>query len=180
MVYFVSDLHLSPFDSKAEKAREELFIRWLEEIRHSADKIFLLGDMMNFWFEYRNVIPRGYTRFLGKLIELTAEGIEIHYFVGNRDMWTRDYLSKDIGLIVHHGIEEFEIASHRFLLGHGHELTKSIRHKLMFKLYGSRIFYTLFAFLHPRVGIGCGNFISERNSKKTVLDDMEANKTNIK
>ena len=168
MVYFASDLHLSVSKDNAEKNREKLFIRWLDEIQYSADKIFLLGDMMNLWFEYKDVIPRGYSGFLRKLTELTEKGVEIHYFVGNHDMWTVDYLSKEIGLIVHRKIEEIEIESHRFLLGHGHELIKEIPIKMLFKLYGSRFFRHIFAFAHPRIGIRLGNYFSDKNERKAV------------
>ena len=176
MIYFVSDLHISASKNETGKIREELFIRWLDEIQHTAEKIFLLGDMMNFWFEYKNVIPRGYTHFLKKLKELIDKGVEIHYFVGNHDMWTLDFLSEEIGLIVHRKMEEMEIKSRRFLLGHGHELTKGIRHKLLFKLYGSQLFWRIFAFIHPRLLIGYGNYVSDKNLKKAMKNTIKTDR----
>ena len=173
MIYFASDLHLST--SEDGKAREKAFINWLDDIKHVADKIFLLGDMFNFWFEYKKVVPRGYVRFLGKLTELIDEGIEIHYFTGNHDMWVSDYLSKDLGLIVHRNITEMKIGSHRFLLGHGHELTKEIPNKLLFKIYDITLLHNLFGAIHPRWGMTWGNNLSVRNSKKNVLDIIEPN-----
>jgi UDP-2,3-diacylglucosamine hydrolase len=172
----VSDLHLSTSDEG--KVREKIFITWLNDIKYNADKIFLLGDMFNFWFEYEKVVPHGYTRFLGKLAELIDEGIEIHYFVGNHDMWINDYFSNDIGLKVHCDMAEIEIGPCRFFLGHGHELTKNIPDKLLFKIYNNALFRNMLGAIHPRWGISLGNYLSEKNNKKNVSDIMRSDGNN--
>ena len=181
MTYFASDLHLSSSGDEASKNRELLFIRWLDAIQPVARKIYLLGDMVNFWFEYKNVIPCGYSRFFGKLARLVSKGTEVHYFTGNHDMWVRDYLSKEIGLIVHRNMEEIEIESCRFFVGHGHELTKDIPVKLLFKLYDTALFRHFLAAMHPRWGITLGNYLSEKNQNKAVSDtgDFERNNHQI-
>lgn len=167
-VYFASDLHLS-LDA-AGKIRERIFIDWLEKIRYSADKIFLLGDMFEFWFEYKNVIPLGFARFWGKLAELADQGIEIHYFAGNHDMWMQENLSKEIGIILHKGMTEFEIGSCRFLLGHGHELLNAPAQKLLFGLYNNKLICDVFASIHPRWGMSWGNNIAVKNRKSGTND----------
>ena len=94
-IYFLSDAHLGSRASADSREREQRLCRFLDSIRHEASAIYLLGDIFDFWFEYHNVIPKGYTRFLGKLSELSDAGIEIHYFTGNHDMWAFDYLHEE-------------------------------------------------------------------------------------
>ena len=176
-VYFASDLHLK-YNDEASIQREWLFVQWLDMVKQDASQIYLLGDMFDFWFEYKEVIPPGFFRLFGKLAELTDRGIEIHYFVGNHDMWMRNHLSKHLGLILHHGASEIEIGTHRFFIGHGHELAEGVFLKLLFKLYKSRFFQKLFSSIHPRWGIACGNYLSARNHNKKTYDNLETSDRN--
>jgi UDP-2,3-diacylglucosamine hydrolase len=100
-LYFASDLHLGAPNAQKSAAREKAFISWLDHIKPSAKAIYLLGDVFDFWFEYKTVIPKGFTRLFGKLAELSDAGIEIHFFKGNHDMWVFDYFEKELGLIMH-------------------------------------------------------------------------------
>ena len=100
-LYFASDLHLGAPNAQKSAVREKAFINWLDDIKPTAKAIYLLGDVFDFWFEYKTVVPKGYTRLLGKIAELSDAGIEIHYFKGNHDMWVFDYFQKELGLTLH-------------------------------------------------------------------------------
>ena len=101
MVYFISDAHLGSLLIPDKHEHERKLVRWLEHIRPTATAIYLMGDIFDFWFEYKTVVPKGYARLLGKLAEMTDAGIEIHFFTGNHDVWTFGYLEDEAGLIVH-------------------------------------------------------------------------------
>jgi len=116
-VYFVSDAHLG---SGADSRRREIALcRFLESVRGECRMLILLGDMFDFWFTYRYLVPRGHTRLLGKLAEMSDDGVEIHFFIGNHDMWMFDYLTGECGAIMHDDPEVMEIEGKRFLIGHG-------------------------------------------------------------
>lgn len=169
-IYFASDLHLIQAPDDASRRREKDFVKWLDSVKADADAIFLLGDMFDFWFEYRNVVPRGFTRLLGKLGELTDAGIPIHFFTGNHDLWVRDYLSAEIGMIVHRRPTEFELAGKRFLIGHGHGLGPTgFVDQLLQRTFNSRFLRVLFASVHPRRGIAFGKNWSINNRRRHGL-----------
>ena len=121
--YFISDLHLgaSYLDTRQS---EQKVIDWLNSIKSSAKRLILLGDILDYWYEYRHVVPRGYIRFFGKLAELSDSGIEIHWFTGNHDIWIFDYLPAELGITLHRTNEVLDIDGHSFFLSHGyiHEL----------------------------------------------------------
>lgn len=120
MYYFASDMHFGMETAHgSSRERERLFIRWLGEVSADAKAIFLVGDVFDFWFEYKRVIPKGFSRLLGKLSELTDRGIEIHFFPGNHDMWAYDYLSEECGLVLHHEPCLFELSGKKVFVGHG-------------------------------------------------------------
>src|SRR4051812_30202097 len=95
-IYFLSDFHLGAPDYAGSLQREKIIVEFLDSIKHNASEIFIVGDMFDFWYEYRKVVPKGFVRLLGKLAELTDSGISIHFFVGNHDMWMKDYLTKEL------------------------------------------------------------------------------------
>ncbi|MBQ0143297.1 MAG: UDP-2,3-diacylglucosamine diphosphatase [Prevotellaceae bacterium] len=121
-IYFISDAHLGCKALEHRRMQERRLVRFLDDIKDKADAIYLLGDMFDFWFEYQEVVPKGYTRFLGKLSELTDSGIEVHYFTGNHDMWTNGYLHKECGVIIHEEPITIEIHNKIFYLAHGHKV----------------------------------------------------------
>ena len=124
-VYFLSDAHLGSWDIDHGRTQERRLVRFLDSIKTKARAIYLLGDMFDFWCEWRYVVPKGYTRFLGKLSELTDMGVEVHYFTGNHDIWTYGYLEEECGLIVHTKPETVEIYDKVFYIAHGDGLKRA-------------------------------------------------------
>ena len=118
-IYFASDQHFGAPTVELSKIRESKFVNWLDEIKQDADILFLLGDLFDFWFEYKKAVPKGFVRVLGKLAEIRDRGIEIHFFVGNHDLWMHDYFEKELNIPVYHKPEEFTINNKLFLIGHG-------------------------------------------------------------
>lgn len=147
-VYFVTDAHLGSGSDSAE--RENAMIRWLSSIEDDARGVVMLGDIFDFWFTYRNAVPRGYVRLLGKMAEMADRGIEFHFFLGNHDMWLFDYLEKEIGVVMHSGIDEMTIDGKLFLLGHGDGMgSKDNAYNVLKYLFRNRLCQKLFACLPP-------------------------------
>lgn len=149
-IYFASDLHLGMQPAEESLRREKLFIEWLEEIRRDARELWLLGDVFDYWFEYKRVVPRGYTRFLGKLSELADKGIKVHIFSGNHDVWLFDYLSEEVGADIHHHPLITKFGDKTFYLSHGDGLTKRDKGYLILKsIFRSRFLQWCYARIHP-------------------------------
>src|SRR6266487_3564039 len=108
-IYFLSDFHLGAPDYSTSLMREKRIVKFLDEIKKNADQVFITGDLFDFWYEYKKVVPKGFVRILGKLAELTDAGIALHFFVGNHDMWMNDYFEKELGVKVYHHPEEFDL-----------------------------------------------------------------------
>ena len=176
-IYFASDFHLGSFDISDSHKREKMVISWLSSIEKDAKAIYLLGDIFDFWFEYKKVVPKGFVRLLGKLADLIDKGIDIHYVVGNHDMWMNDYLEQEIGLKLH--FQEFIINEDNKLifLGHGDGLGKGdYTYKLLKVIFSSNICKWLFSRLHPNFGISLGQAWSNKSKKrqeKLVNEDKE-------
>ena len=163
-IYFASDNHLGAPTQAKSAPRERLFVQWLDEIKEDAAVIFLLGDLFDFWFEYKTVVPKGFVRVLGKLAELADAGIPIHFFVGNHDMWMLDYLEKEIGIVVHYQPKEFSYNKKTFFIGHGDGLGPNDKgYKRMKKVFTSRFFQWCFRWLHPDIGMRLGHYLSVKN-----------------
>ena len=176
-IYFASDFHLGSFDISDSHKREKMVISWLSSIEKDAKAIYLLGDIFDFWFEYKKVIPKGFVRLLGKLADLIDKGIDIHYVVGNHDMWMNDYLEQEIGLKLH--FQEFIINEDNKLifLGHGDGLGKGdYTYKLLKVIFSSNICKWMFSRLHPNFGISLGQAWSNKSKnrqEKLVNEDKE-------
>ena len=163
-VYFASDFHLGVPNKAQSLLREKKLVQWLSDIEKDAQHIFLVGDVFDFWFEYKTVVPRGYTRLLGKLASLADAGIQIHYFTGNHDMWTFGYLEEELGLKVYRNPIEVCINKQQFYIGHGDGLGPGDNgYKFIKKVFASPISQWLFARLHPNFGIGLANFWSGKS-----------------
>ena len=173
-IYFASDFHLGAPNEEASLLREKKIIKWLESIEHDAFEIYLLGDVFDFWFEYKKVIPRGFVRLQGKLAALTDSGIKIHWFHGNHDMWVFDYIPKELGVTLHQAEIEKNYNGKTFLIGHGDGLGPGDHgYKFIKKVFRSNISQWLFARLHPNFGIGMANFFSSKSRKSTgTADDV--------
>ena len=151
--YFAADVHLG-LQVGNVKEREQRFVQWLEKVAADAKAIFLLGDIFDFWCEYKKVVPKGYVRTLGKLAELTDKGVEIHFFPGNHDLWTFGYLAEETGMIVHHQPLEIQLEGKTFYLAHGDATGKLTRgYRLLRAIFGSPFFQFCFSWIHPRWGI---------------------------
>ena len=172
-IYFASDQHLGAPTPKASLPREKKFVAWLDTIKEDAGTIFLLGDLFDFWFEYKTVVPKGFVRVLGKLAELKDAGIDIYFFVGNHDLWMRDYFQKELNIPVFHKPQEFDINGKLFLIGHGDGLGPNDHgYKRMKKVFTFPFFKWLFRWLHPDIGVRLGHYFSVKN--KLISGDEDA------
>lgn len=171
-IYFASDFHLGVPTHEKSLAREKRIIKWLESVEHDAQEIFLLGDVFDFWFEYKNAIPKGFVRLQGKIANLTDNGIKVHWFLGNHDMWIFDYIPKELGVELHESEIECTFNGKLFYIGHGDGLGPGDNgYKIVKKIFRAKFFQWCFARLHPNLGIGMANFWSRSSRKKTGDDD---------
>ena len=158
-IYFLSDAHLGSLAIPHGRMQERRLVRFLDSIKEKAAAIYLLGDMFDFWYEYKFVVPKGYTRFLGKLSELTDMGVEVHYFTGNHDIWAYDYLEKECGVILHKQPETTEIYGKMFYLAHGDGLgDPDKKFKFIKNIFHNKVCQWAFSGLHPRWGMSSGAF----------------------
>jgi UDP-2,3-diacylglucosamine hydrolase len=172
-IYFASDQHLGAPTPQASLPREKKFVAWLNVIKEDAGAVFLLGDLFDFWFEYKTVVPKGFVRVLGKLAELKDAGIAIYFFVGNHDLWMRDYFQKELDIPVFHQPQEFDINGKLFLIGHGDGLgPEDHGYKRMKKVFTFPFFKWLFRWLHPDIGVRLGHYFSVKN--KLISGDEDA------
>lgn len=172
-VYIASDQHLGLPNRKESLVREKKFVAWLETIKQDAHTLFLLGDLFDFWFEYKTVVPKGFIRVLGKLAELKDHGIDIHFFVGNHDLWMRDYFQIELDIPVYHKPNEFLINNKIFLIGHGDGLGPGDRgYKRMKKVFRHPLSKWLYRWLHPDLGMKLGVYLSTKN--KLISGDEDA------
>jgi UDP-2,3-diacylglucosamine hydrolase len=157
-VYFSSDYHLGVPSLPKSREREKLIVRWLESIQHDAQTIFLVGDIFDFWFEYNKTVPRGFVRLLGKLAELSDQGIELIIFTGNHDMWMSGYLTEEVGAAIYRNPVSFTFhtsaGSKTILIGHGDGLGPGdSTYKFLKKVFENEFFQTIFRLVHPDVGM---------------------------
>lgn len=173
-LYFLSDFHLGAPNAAASLEREKAVVAFLESVRHDAGRIIIAGDIFDFWFEYKKAIPRGFTRLLGKLAELTDSGIPIEVFVGNHDMWMRDYFQRELNIPVHYEPKVYEWNDKRFYIGHGDGLGPGDHgFKFIKKIFRNPLCQWLFGWLHPNLGIGLANYFSRKSREKTGEADAE-------
>ena len=165
-VYFLSDFHLGVPDAEKSREREKLIVQFLDEAKQDAHTIFLVGDMFDFWFEYRTVVPKGFVRLLGKLAELSDSGIQLHFFVGNHDMWMGDYFKKELNMPVYYGPQTFQFNDCSFFIAHGDGLGPGDHgYKAMKKVFRSPVCQWLFSLLPPAIGIGTANYFSRKSRR---------------
>lgn len=173
-IYFVSDAHLGSRMEKDPKAHEKRLVDWLDQVKEDASTIYMLGDMFDFWYEYKTVVPKGYVRFLGKMAELIDAGIEIHFFTGNHDLWTFGYLEQEVGLIVHRKPEIVRLGNKTFYLAHGDGLsTDDHGFKFIRNIFHNRTCQKLFRFVPPQIGQNFGFRWSKNNRLKLTPEDHE-------
>lgn len=163
-IYFASDQHLGAPTPEASFPREQKFVAWLDEVKKDAEAIFLLGDLFDFWFEYKTVVPKGFVRVLGKLAEIRDSGIPIYFFVGNHDLWMNDYFEKELTIPVYHTTKEFVFNDKVFLIGHGDGLGPGDKgYKRMKKVFTNPLSKWFYRWLHPDVGVKLAQYLSVKN-----------------
>jgi UDP-2,3-diacylglucosamine hydrolase len=156
-IYFASDFHLGLPAGAPPLEREKKVVSWLKAVAGDAKEIYLLGDVFDFWWEYRLVVPRGFTRFLGTLAEITDSGIPVHFFTGNHDMWIGDYLVKECGIITHTGPVTQIFNGKKFHLAHGEGLgTRDKGYKILLSIFRNKPLRAMYSALHPSIGVGIG------------------------
>ena len=166
-IYFASDFHLGVPGHGQSLEREQRIVRWLDSIAPHADRVYLVGDLFDFWFEYRDVVPRGHVRLLGTLARMKDSGIDVQVFTGNHDMWMFGYFEKELGIPVHHDIIRFEVNGKKFLVGHGDGIATGDKgYKFIKKVFTNKVAQKLFGALHPRIAFGMAQYWSgkSRNS----------------
>ena len=172
-IYFSSDNHLGAPNHAESLVREKRFVDWLDSIKDDAKVIFLLGDLFDFWFEYKKVVPKGFVRSLGKLAELTDSGIKIYFFVGNHDLWMNGYFQEELNIPVFHKPQNFSIAGKKMLIGHGDGLGPGDKgFKRMKKVFTNSLCKFMFKWLHPDLGVSLAQYLSTKNKLISGVDDI--------
>ncbi|MGB5981415.1 MAG: UDP-2,3-diacylglucosamine diphosphatase [Nonlabens sp.] len=173
-VYFSSDNHLGAPTQELSKPREKKFLRWLDMVQEDAAAIFLLGDLFDFWFEYKTVVPKNQVRVLGKLAEIADSGIPIYFFVGNHDLWMFGYFEEELGIPVYHKPQVFEFNYKKFFIGHGDGLGPGDKgYKRMKKVFISPFFQWCFRWVHPDIGVGIARYMSVKNKLISGEEDAK-------
>ncbi len=156
-IYFLSDAHLGSWALEHRRTHERRLVNFLDEIKHEAAAIYLLGDIFDYWYEYKYVVPKGYTRLLGKISELTDRGIEVHFFTGNHDIWCKDYFVEECGMVMHREPITIDLYGKEFYLAHGDGLGDESRNfKMLRAMFHSHTLQTLFSAIHPRWTVKLG------------------------
>ncbi len=173
-IYFASDQHFGAPTIEKSKIREQKFVNWLDSIKNDAEVIFLLGDLFDFWFEYKKVVPKGFVRVLGKLAELRDNGIQIHFFVGNHDLWMQDYFETELNIPTYHSPKEFTFNNKTFLIGHGDGLGPEDKgYKRMKKVFTNPISKWFYRWLHPDIGMRLAQYLSVKNKLISGEEDVK-------
>lgn len=173
-VFFASDFHLGAPDKATSRQREEKIIDWLNQIRPETQELFIVGDVFDFWFEYKYLVPKGYVRFLAAIAQFTDNGIPVSFFLGNHDMWMKDYLKEEIGVEIYHDLLELKINQQTLLIGHGDGLGPGDgAYKLLKKVFRNRLMQWLFTRIHPNFSFAVANTWSSSSRKNNHRDRIE-------
>jgi UDP-2,3-diacylglucosamine hydrolase len=172
-IYFASDFHLGAHIDRSDPLRRERWVvDWLTAIKSDCKELYLLGDVFDYWFEYTHVVPRGYVRLLGKLAELADDGVEIHIFTGNHDVWMFDYFTEQFNAHIHKQPIRKEWNGKKFIMGHGDGLGPGDRgYKFIKGVFSNRIAQRLFAAIHPYFGTELARFFSRKSREATGHKD---------
>ena len=167
-IYFISDFHLGADALLSSREREKKIVKWLCEIENTVEELYLVGDVFDYWFEYEKVIPKGYTRLLGKLAEYRDKGIPVYFFTGNHDMWMFRYFEDELDIPIFRVPITRVLKGKTFFIGHGDGLGPSDKgYKFIKKIFSNRTCQWLFGFLHPNIGLGLMNYFSAKSRKYT-------------
>jgi UDP-2,3-diacylglucosamine hydrolase len=174
-IYFASDFHLGVPNKEESLRREKKIVEWLDMASKDAQEVFLVGDVFDFWYEYKRAIPKGYVRIQGKIAELTDAGIQVHYFIGNHDMWAFNYFEEELGVKMYRqDYVDFEWSGKKFRIGHGDGLGPGDHgYKFIKKVFANPFLQWLFGWIHPNIGIGIANFWSGRSRMANAGEDQK-------
>jgi len=173
-IYFASDLHLGTPDEQSSSQREKLFVQWLDEAKKDAAEIFIIGDIFDFWHEYKTVVPQGFVRIQGKIAEITDAGIPVHIFTGNHDLWMSGYLEKELDVKVYTAPIQRELSGKKFYIGHGDGLGPGDHgYKFIKKVFTNPVCKFLFRWIHPDVGIRIAQYFSRKSRFGTNGDKKQ-------
>lgn len=172
-VFFISDVHLGLPNHEKSLQRERKLVQWLDQILPQTKALYLLGDIFDFWYEYKHVVPRGYVRFLAKISEFTDQGIPVYFFTGNHDIWAFDYFEKEVGMTIIRDPLTVDISGKTFHLAHGDGLGPSdVGFKLLKWLFTNKTAQLLFSRVHPNFALWLGNSWSRKHRYENDLDDL--------
>ena len=175
-IYFASDFHLGVPSYEKSLAREKRIVKWLNEIQQDAQEIYLMGDLFDFWFEYKHTVPKGFVRLLGKIAEITDSGIPVTLFTGNHDMWMFDYLPKELNVSIYRNPIVREFNGKKFYLGHGDGLGPGDNgYKLIKKIFANPLCQWLFTRLHPNFAMSMANYWSKKSRLSNGHNDAQFN-----
>lgn len=171
-IYFLSDFHLGAPNEVESRKREDRLVQFLNYAKQDAAAFFIVGDIFDFWFEYKTVVPKGFVRILGCLAQISDAGIPLHIFTGNHDMWMNDYLTKELNAKLYFEPHTFTLGQKQFLIGHGDGLGPGdYGYKRLKKIFTNPLCQWLFRWLHPDVGIQLANYFSAKSRAKTGISD---------
>lgn len=171
-IYFASDFHLGVPDHASSRQREDLIVAWLNKIKNDALELYILGDIFDFWFEYKTVIPKGFIRLQGKLAEFADEGIPVHFFPGNHDLWMFDYFEKELNVFIHREPFKTTLGNKKFYLAHGDGLGPGDEsYKILKRVFANPACKWLFGFLHPTIGMGIASLWSKKSRISSGKDE---------
>ena len=175
MIYFLSDLHLGAKYFPNPRQKERAVVQFLDSIAADAEEVYLLGDILDYWYEYKNVVPRGYIRFFAALARLTDAGVSVYWLTGNHDVWLFDYLQTELGITVYHNHLQKEIKGVQFLLSHGDDVgTQPLLYRFTRWCFHNRVCQCLYAGLHPRLTYGIAHAWSTSNRTKRKEAEVNA------
>ncbi len=171
-IYFLSDFHLGAPNELESRKREDRLVQFFQHAKKDAAAFFIVGDIFDFWFEYKTVVPKGFVRILGCLAQISDEGIPLHIFTGNHDLWMQDYLAKELNAKVYFEPQTFTLGSKQFLIGHGDGLGPGdYGYKRLKKIFTNPLCKWLFRWMHPDAGIMLANYFSAKSRAKTGSAD---------
>lgn len=171
-IYFASDFHMGAPSFAASRKRELAIVAWLDRISEDAQCVFLVGDIFDFWFEYKHVVPKGFVRLQGKIAALADAGIEVYFFLGNHDMWMKNYFTKELGVTMITDELELDIDGKKFFTAHGDGLGPGDHgYKFIKKVFRNKFCQFLFSCLHPRIGLSLAQYFSNKSRIHTGTKD---------
>jgi len=171
-IYFLSDFHLGAPNQTESFKREKILVDFLKSIINDCEELYLVGDLFDFWFEYKHVIPKHFTRFLGILAAFADSGIPIHIFTGNHDLWMKDYLTQELNAKIYHHPIKISYSGKQFYIGHGDGLGPGdAGYKFIKKIFTNPACKWLFRWIHPDLGIGLADWLSKSSRAKTGKKD---------